>query len=198
MSIVTNNYFIVKVRYTKQLENGAFKRVTEPYLVGGFSFTDAEASIYENLGDVIRGEFTVTDIKRVEYHDIFDETDGCADKYFVAKICYDSVDMDSEKSKKITNTFLIGATTIEEATETIKKELETLLVDYKIVSINESPIVEIFKPKQEEENLDREISRTPKIEITNNQTGEVIRNFKEDEDEEITDDVDDSHSYIDN
>ena len=196
MSIVTNNYFIVKVRYTKQLENGAFKRVTEPYLVGGFSFTDAEASIYENLGDVIRGEFTVTDIKRVEYHDIFDETDGCADKYFVAKICYDSVDMDSEKSKKITNTFLIGATTIEEATETIKKELETLLVDYKIVSINESPIVEIFKPKQEEENLDREISRTPKIEITNNQKGEVIRNFKEDE--EITDDVDDSHSYIDN
>ena len=78
MAIITNNYFIVKVKYTRQLDNGAFKRVTEPYLVAGFSFTDAEASIYENLGSVIRGEFTVTDIKRVEYHDIFDETGGTA------------------------------------------------------------------------------------------------------------------------
>lgn len=193
MSIITNNYFVVKVKYTKQLENGSFKRVTEPYLVGGFSFTDAEASIYENLGDVIRGFFTVTDIKRVEYHDIFDETGGCADKYFVAKICYDSVDVDSEKSKKITNSFLVGANTIEEATEIVKEQLSTLMIDFKIISINESQIVEIFKPKQEEENLDREISRTPKVEFTNNQTGEVIRNYEEDEKEEV-----DSDSYLDN
>ena len=194
MSIITNNYFVVKVKYTKQLENGSFKRVTEPYLVGGFSFTDAEASIYENLGEVIRGEFTVTDIKRVEYHDIFDETGGCADKYFVAKICYDFVDVDSEKSKKITNSFLVGANTIEEATEIVKKQLSTLMVDFKIISINESQIVEIFKPKQEEENLDREISRTQKVEFTNTQTGEVIKNYKDEEDEVVNN----SDSYLDN
>lgn len=179
MAIITNNYFVVKVKYTKQLESGSFKRVTEPYLVAGFSFTDAEASIYENLGNVIRGEFTVTDIKRVEYHDIFDETNGCADKYFVAKICYDSVDVDSDKSKKITNSFLIGASNIEEATEIVKEELSTLLVDYKIIAINESPIVEIFPIK---EDLDKEISRTPKVTITSNQTGVSVSNFDTEED----------------
>lgn len=178
MAIITNNYFVVKVKYIKQLENGAFKRVTEPYLVAGFSFTDAEASIYENLGSVIRGEFTVTDIKRVEYHDIFDETNGCADKYFVAKICYDNVDVDSDKSKKITNSFLIGASNIEEATEIVKKELSTLLVDYKIIAINESPIVEIFPIKEE---LDKEISRTPIVTITSNQTGVSVSNFDTEE-----------------
>jgi hypothetical protein len=168
MSIITNSYFIVKVKYTKQLENGAFKRVTEPYLVAGFSFTDAEASIYENLGSVIRGEFMVTDIKRVDYHDIFDETNGCADKYFIAKISFDSVDIDSDKSKKVTHTLLIGASTIEEATETLKDELKTLLVDYIIVSITETKIVEIFTMK---EFLDEEISRQ-KIEFSSN--NEVI------------------------
>ena len=182
MAIITNNYFIVKVKYTKQLENGAFKRVTEPYLVAGFSFTDAEASIYENLGSVIRGEFTVTDIKRVDYHDIFDETNGCADKYFTAKISYESVDVDSDKAKRITQTFLIGATTIEEATEVIKEELSTLMVDYKIIAINESPIVEIFPIKEE---LDKEISRTPKIEITSNQTGQSVRNFNDEEEDDF-------------
>ena len=28
-----NNWFTVKVKYTKQLENGTFKRVSEPYLL---------------------------------------------------------------------------------------------------------------------------------------------------------------------
>ena len=189
MAIITNNYFIVKVKYTKQLENGAFKRVTEPYLVAGFSFTDAEASIYENLGSVIRGEFTVTDIKRVEYHDIFDETNGTADKYFVAKISYESVDADSEKSKRITQSFLVGATTIEEATDVVKQELSTLMVDYQIIAINESPIVEIFPIKEE---LDKEISRTPKIEITSNQTGQSVRNFDEIEEKFDTEEQDDT------
>jgi len=184
MAIITNNYFIVKVKYTRQLDNGTFKRVTEPYLVAGFSFTDAEASIYENLGTVIRGEFIVTDIKRVEYHDIFDETGGTADKYFVAKISYESVDMDSDKAKRVTQSFLVGATTIEQATDVIKEELSTLMVDYKIIGITESPIVEIFPIKEE---LDKEISRTPRVEVefTSNQTGESVSNFDEDEENDL-------------
>jgi hypothetical protein len=191
MAIITNNYFIVKVKYTKQLDNGTFKRVSEPYLVAGFSFTDAEASIYENLGTVIRGEFTVTDIKRVEYHDIFDETGGTADKYFVAKISYESVDIDSDKAKRVTQSFLVGATTIEQATDVIKEELSTLMVDYKIIGITESPIVEIFPIK---ENLDKEISRTPRVEVefTSNQTGESVTNFNDDEEDDFDADDEDA------
>ena len=191
MAIITNNYFIVKVKYTKQLDNGTFKRVSEPYLVAGFSFTDAEASIYENLGTVIRGEFTVTDIKRVEYHDIFDETGGTADKYFVAKISYESVDMDSDKAKRVTQSFLVGATTIEQATDVIKEELSTLMVDYKIIGITESPIVEIFPIK---ENLDKEISRTPRVDVefTSNQTGESVTNFNDDEEDDFDADDEDA------
>ena len=66
-----NSWFTVKVKYTKQLEDGTFKRVSEPYLVAAMTFTDAEARIYEELGSLIRGEFVVTGITRTDFHDIF-------------------------------------------------------------------------------------------------------------------------------
>ena len=56
------SWFTVKLKYTKQLDNGTLKRVTEPYLIAAMTFTDAEARIYEELGNAIRGEFMVSGI----------------------------------------------------------------------------------------------------------------------------------------
>ena len=70
-----NSWFTVKVKYTKQLEDGQLKRVTEPYLLDAVSFTDAEARIYEEMGQIIRGEFIVTNIAKTEFADIFQYED---------------------------------------------------------------------------------------------------------------------------
>ena len=93
-----NNWFTVKVKYTKQLDNGAIKRVTEPYLLAAMTFTDAEARIYEELGSQIRGEFNVTGIVRTELNDIFAYDD--ADTWYKCKVKYEDFDADTEKSKK--------------------------------------------------------------------------------------------------
>ena len=98
-----NTLFTVKVRYTKQLDNGAFKRVTEPYVLAAMTFTDAEARIYEELGNIIRGEFTVVSITRTELQDIF-MYDGY-DVFYKATISFESYDDDSEKKK---NKFGVG------------------------------------------------------------------------------------------
>jgi hypothetical protein len=155
-----NNWFTVKVKYTKQLDNGALKRVSEPYLLAAMTFTDAEARIYEELGAVIRGEFAVTGISRTEIHDIFAYDD--ADIWYKAKVKYENVDADSEKSKKVTQNFLISAHSVKEAYERLQESLQGLMVDFEIPSIIVSPIVEIF-PYQED--LDREISRRPMEEV---------------------------------
>lgn len=151
-----NNWFTVKVKYTKQLDNGALKRVSEPYLLAAMTFTDAEARVYEELGSVIRGEFAVTGIARTEIHDIFAYDD--ADVWYKAKMKYENFDADSEKAKKVTQTFLVSAHSVKEAYERLNESLKGLMVEYEIPSIIVSPIVEIF-PYQE--NLDREISRRP-------------------------------------
>lgn len=156
-----NNWFTVKVKYTKQLEDGGLKRVSEPYLLAAMTFTDAEARIYEELGEIIRGEFNVVGISRTEIHDIFMYDD--ADVWYKCKIRYENVDGDSEKAKKVTQNFLVSASSVKEAFERIQESLSTLLVDFEIPSIIVSPIVEIFPY---EENLDREIERRPIEEVS--------------------------------
>jgi hypothetical protein len=151
-----NNWFTVKVKYTKELDNGTFKRVSEPYLVAAMNFTDAEARIYEELGMVIRGEFIVVGIARTELHDIFAYDD--ADVWYKAKITYESEAGDEDKPKKVSQNFLVSAHSVKDAYDRIRESLSTLLVDFQIPMIAVSPIVEIYPPS---ENLDREISRTP-------------------------------------
>lgn len=149
-----SDWFTVKVKYTKQLENGTYKRVSEPYLISAMSFTDAEARVYEELGSIIAGEFDVVSISRTELHDIFAYEN--ADIWWKCKISYESVDHDSEKARKVSQTFLVSAETAKEAYENLSESLSTLMVEFTVSSIIFSPIVEIFPPK---ENLDKEISR---------------------------------------
>ena len=137
-----NNWFTVKVKYTKQMENGTFKRVSEPYLLASMTFTDAEKRIYEELGSVIRGEFLVNAITRTDIHDIFQYDES--DVWFLAKIKYDSVIEEGDKKKTITQKFLVSAETVKEANDRIVESLSTLMIDYQIHSITESPIVDIF------------------------------------------------------
>ena len=151
-----NNWFTVKVKYTKQLDNGALKRVSEPYLLAAMTFTDAEARIYEELGAVIRGEFTVTGIARTEIHDIFAYDDE--DVWYKCKVTYENMDGDDGKAKKVAQNFLVSAASVKQAYDRIKESLHGLMVDFQIPSIIVSPIVEIF-PYNEE--LDKEISRRP-------------------------------------
>lgn len=192
-----NNWFTVKVKYTKQLENGDFKRVTEPYLLAAMTFTDAEARIYEELGAVIRGEFNVTSISRTDFHDIFHYEDS--DTWYKCKITYEGATEDSDKPKKVTQNFLITAHSVKEAYERMQESLSTLMVDFMIPSITVSPIVDIF-PYNEE--LDKEIGRRP---MEENETVESVTGRKvysapgsdvdEDEEEEEDDsDFEDTYS----
>jgi hypothetical protein len=137
-----NNWFTVKVKYTKQLENGTFKRVTEPYLLASMTFTDAEARIYEELGSIIRGEFQVIGIARTEIHDIFHHEDS--DEWFKIKISFKSDGEEGSKGKKVSQSFLISAFSVNDACERLKGCLKGLMLEYTMTSAVVSPIVEIF------------------------------------------------------
>jgi hypothetical protein len=151
-----NNWFTVKVKYTKQLDNGTLKRVSEPYLLAAMTFTDAEARIYEELGAVIRGEFTVTGIARTEIHDIFTYDDE--DVWYKCKVTYENIEVDGEKAKRVAQNFLVSAASVKQAYDRLKESLQGLMVDFGFPSIIISQSVEVF-PWNEE--LDKEISRIP-------------------------------------
>ena len=155
-----NNWFTVRVKYTKQLENGTFKRVSEPYLLAAMTFTDAEARIYEELGTMIKGEFNVVGITRTELHDVFHYED--ADVWYKVKATYETTDIDSDKAKKVSQNFLLSASSVKEAYDRLRESLSTLMVDFTIPSISVSPIVDVFPYS---EQLDKELSRRPMEEV---------------------------------
>ena len=181
-----NSWFTVKVKYTKQLENGTFKRVSEPYLLAAMTFTDSEARIYEELGSSLRGEFQVTGIARTDLHDIFQYDD--AEQWFKCKVTYDRIDEDGEKAKTISQNFLVSAANVKESYDRIEESLATLMIDFNVVSITSSPIVEIFPYR--EEDVQSPAQKAPKFEeeTTHTPIRQVFSASGSDSDDDLTDD----------
>lgn len=137
-----NNWFECKVSYDKTLENGMQKKVTEPYLVDALSFTEAEARIIEEIKPYISGEFTITDIKRAKFSEIFFNENG--DRFFKAKIYFITLDEKSGSEKKTAAQMLAQATDLKDALAVVEQGMAGTLADYSIASLAESPIMDIF------------------------------------------------------
>lgn len=139
--------FLAKVKYTKQLDNGAFKRVTEQYLFDALTFTDAEASVYEHLAMQIKGEFIIVKLDRFEVDGILAYEEK-KDKFFLARFEYETVDDVTIKVKT-----LINDNTIEGA----KTRLSLFLHEQfspnipTLKSIAETKIIDYFQQQEDEQ-----------------------------------------------
>lgn len=143
-----HNWFECKVGYEKMLENGMQKKVTEPYLVDAMSFTEAETRIIEEIKPYISGEFTITDIKRAKFSELFFNDKG--DRYFKAKIYFITLDEKSGAEKKTAVQMLAQASDIKEAMLIIEKGMEGTLADYSIASLTETLIMDVFPYSEDE------------------------------------------------
>ncbi len=145
-------WFMCKVKYQKEEENGRMKNVNEPYLVDAMSFTEAEARIYEELGSVIRGEFVVSGISKSKIIDVFHYDDS--DVWYKCKITY-SVEEESGKEKKIKHYMLVSASDVKQAYERIYESLDNMLVTFSVPEVVETPILEIFPYISEEDKAQK-------------------------------------------
>lgn len=140
-----SNWFECKVKFDKVQKDGAVKKVTEPYLVDALSFTEAEARVIEELKPFIGGDFQMSAVKRTKITEIFwDET---GDKWYLAKLVFDSIDPVSGAEKKITTQILLQAKDFGKAYENVLEGMNGTASDYEIVSINETPIMDVYKVK---------------------------------------------------
>lgn len=143
-----STWYTVKVKFTKEFQDGTLKRVTEPYLVHAGSFTEAEARIYEEVGEFIRGEFLVTSIARTDYADIYHYDDS--DTWYKCKVSYTTTD-DEGKEKKVNNNFMVSAPTAKDAYERMEDSLKELMTTFEIPAINLTTIVEILPATEGED-----------------------------------------------
>lgn len=141
---MTNNWFECKVRYDKTMENGQQKKVTETYIVSALSFTEAEARIVEEMKPFVSGEFSVKNIRRANYKEVFFSMNANADKWFACQLEFVSIDERSAKEKKTKFNVLIQSESLNDTVEKLALIIKESIVDYNALSIKETPIVEVF------------------------------------------------------
>lgn len=142
------NWFECKVRYDKLQENGAAKKVTEPYLVDALSFTEAEARITEEQRPFISGEFSVSAVKRTKIAEIFWHDDG--DRWYLVKVAFITIDEKTAAEKRSISQILVQANGFKSAFENFLEGMKGTLADYEIASISETPLMDVYKMKVEE------------------------------------------------
>ena len=135
------------VRFTKIMENGTAKRVTESYLVDALSFAEAEARILREVTAYVRGEFNVSAVKKSNVQEIFRnkvEYD-CEQKWYKAKVAFITLDEKTNSEKRTTAIYMVQApdfhNALENFVESMKKET---MEDFMIVGIEETAILDVF------------------------------------------------------
>ena len=139
-----HNWFECKIKYDKTLENGLTKPVTEPYLVDALSFTEAEARIIEEMTPYLSGEFTVSDIKRAKYSELFFAEDTSADRWFKCKLTFITLDEKSGAEKKTSTNVLVQASDLRDAVKKLDEGMKGSMADYLISSIAETAIMDVY------------------------------------------------------
>ncbi len=147
------NWFECKIRYDKIMENGAIKKVTEPYLVDALSFTEAEARIIEEMTPYISGEFSVSAVKRTKISEIF--WDDSADKWYLVKVAFITIDEKTAVEKKSTSLILVAASDFKGAYDNFMEGMKGTMADFEIVSITETPLMDVYKVKVKSENKEQ-------------------------------------------
>ena len=143
--MLINTWFECKIRYEKTMENGMVKKVTEPYLVEALSFTEAEARIIEEISPFMTGEYTVADIKRANYSELFPSEEEVADRWFKCKVVFITLDEKSGAEKKTSTLILVQAADLRDAVKKLDKGMEGTMADYQIASVAETTIMDVYR-----------------------------------------------------
>lgn len=140
-----NTWFECKIRYEKTMENGLVKKASEKYLFDSLSFTESEGRCIEEMTPFISGEFTVSDIKRANYSEIFFSDEVSADKYFKCKLFFITIDEKSGAEKKTATNILVQASDLRDAVKKLDEGMKGTMADYVIASVAETDIIDVYR-----------------------------------------------------
>ena len=151
----TSTWFECKVRYEKTQEDGSEKMVNELYVVDALSFTEAEASIIDNMAVYVSGELKIANINPANYNEIFFSGNDDDDLWFKARLAFITID-DKNKEKRTYVNYLIQAKSIERAKRYVDEVMGETIIDYELKSLSETKIFDVFEHEPSTDNKQKE------------------------------------------
>ena len=145
------NWYTCKVKYMKISDNGSESTVTEAFLVDAMSYTEAEARIYKEMEERVRGEFKIVNIAKANYSDVIPDEEELVDWYKV-KVTGIEYDEEADKEKKYNNYYLIGADSCKQALARAEEAMKGMDMEFVIPSVGMVQLMDVF-PYDSESNL---------------------------------------------
>lgn len=140
-------YFETAVRYDKIRENGSVKKTTEKFLVDALSFAEAEARTIEEQTPYIGSDFDVKVAKKTKIAEIFNLG---AERYYLAKVAFITIDEKTAQEKRSISQILVGASDFKEAYDNFLDGMKGTMADFELVSLSETAILDVFSAKLSE------------------------------------------------
>ena len=144
------DWFETSVKYDKMGDAGTPVTVKETYSLESFTFTEAEETIAEELKVYISGEFDVVDMKKAPYKEVFFSKNPADDKWYKVKAQFIIIDEKTEKEKYSTVTYLVQSNSLQNAVKGICEVLDKGMQDWKLASITETKLLDVFEKKPSE------------------------------------------------
>ena len=148
----TTIWFEAKIRYEKMMEDGILRKVTETYVIDALSFGEAEKRILEEMTSYVSGEVEVCALKIAPYKEIFFADSNMADRWYVAKLAFITIDEKTDKQKKTRVCYLVNAGNINAAVKNIEEQMAGTMIDYDTFNVSETQILDVFEYKPKGEN----------------------------------------------
>lgn len=138
-------WFETKIKYEKMMEDGKQKFVNESYIVDALSFTEAEASIQQEMSAYISGDFKVTGISQCAFGEVFFSDVDTDDKFYKVKLQFITIDDKTEKEKLSTVNYLVQAHTLQQAVGYVEEVMGSTAIDYVFAAIQDTKIMDVFE-----------------------------------------------------
>lgn len=141
----TAKWFECAVTYDKTHEDGLTKKTTEKIVLDALSFSEAESCAIEEMTPYVSGTLEVTAIQIASYKEVFFSEDFKDDKWYKVKVAFITIDEKTEKEKHQKFTYLVQASSSENALANTKECFKGSMSDYEIVDVNETKILDVYE-----------------------------------------------------
>lgn len=139
--------YLVKLSCHRTQDNGCDKKVTETYLIEAFSCAEAEKKIVDEIGPYIKGDFSVTALKKIKISDVLNSDE---EGWYKAKLITTVIDEKSLKEKKINRFILVNAYSFAYATKRLYEYLRAGNENSEVDSVMNTHLTDVFLSQNKE------------------------------------------------
>ena len=135
------NWYKFRVKYSKVMDDGKKKKVSEEYLVDAESFTETEKRANKAATDLIgTRDFDITAISREAVSDIIKGTEAEDNHWYKAVVALVTEDDETGQKKFSPQIMYVNAEDTKEADKMLREHMDDSQVDWEIKSIAETKV----------------------------------------------------------